>query len=52
MDPNINVETGETTNTRSPRFHQWMAFLVFSIITMGSAVQVVRVFVVVAIDLF
>ena len=42
MDPNINVETGESTNTRSVRFPQWAAFLVFSTITMGSAVQVVR----------
>jgi len=41
-DPNINAETGETLNTRSSRFTQWVAFLVFSCITMGSAVQVVR----------
>ena len=43
MDPNINVETGETTSTRSTRFPQWVAFLVFSTITMGSAIQVVSV---------
>lgn len=42
MDPNINTETGETTSTRSARFPQWAAFLVFSTITLGSAVQVVR----------
>lgn len=31
-----------TSQTRSPRFVQWLAFLVFSIITLGSVVEVVR----------
>ena len=43
MDPNINSETGETiTSGRSPRFTLWTAYLVFSIIVMTSAIQVVR----------
>ncbi len=29
------------SDTRSPRFVQWLAFLVFSIITLGSVVEVV-----------
>ena len=41
-DPQINPETGESMVERSPRFIHWIAFLVFSIITLGSAVQVVR----------
>jgi hypothetical protein len=43
-DPQINPETGESVIERSPRFIHWVAFLVFSVITLGSAVQVVRVF--------
>jgi hypothetical protein len=43
MDPHINSETGESVASgRSPRFNLWCAFLVFSVITLGSAVQVVR----------
>jgi hypothetical protein len=43
MDPNINSETGEAINTsRNPRFNLWTAFLVFSIIVLISANQVVR----------
>ena len=39
----INNETGETVaEDRSNRFIQWIAFFVFSIIVLGSAVQVVR----------
>jgi hypothetical protein len=41
-DPQINPETGEAIVERSPRFIHWVAFLVFSVITLGSAVQVVR----------
>jgi hypothetical protein len=40
-DPQINPETGEAIVERSPRFIHWVAFLVFSVITLGSAVQVV-----------
>jgi hypothetical protein len=41
---NINPETGEATNTgRSPRFTLWVAFLVFSTITMISSVEEVSV---------
>jgi hypothetical protein len=41
-DPNINPETGESTQTgRSPRFTQWVAFLVFSTVTLISSVEVV-----------
>jgi hypothetical protein len=41
---NINPDTGEAVSNggRSPRFTQWVAFLVFASITMGSAVEVVR----------
>jgi hypothetical protein len=35
----INTETGESAGGRSPRFTQWVAFLVFSTITLGSAVE-------------
>jgi hypothetical protein len=35
----INTETGESAGSRSPRFTQWVLFLVFSTITLGSAVQ-------------
>ena len=41
-DEHINPETGEANVNRSPRFVQWVAFLVFSTVTLGSAVQVVR----------
>jgi hypothetical protein len=44
MDPNISTETGESVQGRSPRFTLWVAFLVFSTITLGSSVQVVRSF--------
>jgi hypothetical protein len=40
-DPNISTETGEAMQGRSPRFTQWIAFLVFSTITLGSSVEVV-----------
>ena len=40
---NINPETGEViSGGRSPRFTTWIAFLVFSTITMGSAIELVR----------
>mmetsp|Transcript_16531 Transcript_16531/g.37947 ORF Transcript_16531/g.37947 Transcript_16531/m.37947 type:complete len:327 (-) Transcript_16531:72-1052(-) len=32
-------DTGETVSPRSPRFGQWVAFLAFSIITLGAAVE-------------
>jgi hypothetical protein len=35
----INPETGLTTSSRSPRFTMWAAFLIFSTITMGAAVE-------------
>ncbi|KAI2501741.1 hypothetical protein MHU86_12747 [Fragilaria crotonensis] len=35
----INPETGESTSGRSPRFSIWAAFLIFSTITMISAVE-------------
>jgi hypothetical protein len=35
----LNHETGEVSGSRSPRFTQWVAFLVFASITLGSAVQ-------------
>ena len=42
MDPNIDMETGESTSSgRSPRFSLWTAFLVFATIVMISAIQVV-----------
>lgn len=31
-----------TSQTRSPRFVQWLAFLVFAVITLGSVVEVVK----------
>jgi hypothetical protein len=40
-DPNVSTETGESLQGRSPRFTQWIAFLVFSTITLGSSVEVV-----------
>jgi hypothetical protein len=40
--PNTNIMANET---RSPRFVQWLAFLVFSIITLGSVVEVVSLYV-------
>ena len=44
-DLNINPETGASTNTgasgRSPRLTLWIAFLVFSTITLGASVEVV-----------
>jgi hypothetical protein len=40
----VNADTGETTQGRSPRFTQWVAFLIFSTITLGSSVEVVRFF--------
>lgn len=44
---NIDQNTGEVVNQgRSPRFTLWVSFLVFSTITMGSAVGVVRTYVV------
>jgi len=39
-DPQINPETGETMQGRSPRFTIWVALLIFSCITMGAAVEV------------
>lgn len=41
-DPNINPETGESTATRSSRFSTWGALLIFSTITLGASVEVVR----------
>lgn len=39
---NIHAETGETTNQgRSPRFSLWVAFWVFSTVTLGSSVEIV-----------
>jgi hypothetical protein len=38
----INAETGEVVGGRSPRFIQWAAFLIFSSITLGAAVEEVR----------
>lgn len=39
----IDPQTGYAeASGRSPRFNLWAAFFVFSIITLGSAVQVVR----------
>lgn len=40
----INPETGEVSSSRSPRFTQWVAFLVFSTITLGSAVEEVSMY--------
>lgn len=37
---NINQETGEALVGRSPRFTTWVAFLVFSTISLGSSVEV------------
>lgn len=43
MDPNINLETGETTSTGpSPRFSMWIALTVLSVIVLGASVEVVR----------
>lgn len=38
-----NPETGETIDGRSPRFSYWCAFLVFSTISLGAAVEEVCV---------
>jgi hypothetical protein len=41
-DLNINSATGESVSQgRSPRFSLWIAFLVFSTITLGSSVEIV-----------
>jgi hypothetical protein len=38
----INTATGESLSQgRSPRFSLWIAFLVFSTITLGSSVEIV-----------
>jgi hypothetical protein len=43
MDPHIDSETGEATSSgRSSRFSVWTAFLVFSVVVLISAFQVVR----------
>jgi len=39
MTDNIDSETGLSHNTRSPRFTQWVAFLGFSVISLGAAVE-------------
>jgi hypothetical protein len=38
-EPHRSDEDVEHSSTRSPRFTQWLAFLVFSTITMGSSVE-------------
>ncbi|CAB9519890.1 expressed unknown protein [Seminavis robusta] len=40
MSSEINPETGEVVVGRSPRFSLWVAFLVFSTVTLGSSVEV------------
>lgn len=42
-DINVDNETGGemTSNGRSPRFSLWIAFLVFSTITLGASVEIV-----------
>jgi len=40
-DPQINPDTGENMQGRSPRFTLWIAFLVFATIVLGSSVELV-----------
>mmetsp|Transcript_30542 Transcript_30542/g.34830 ORF Transcript_30542/g.34830 Transcript_30542/m.34830 type:complete len:331 (+) Transcript_30542:132-1124(+) len=35
----INLQTGEALANRSPRFIQWVAFLIFSVVTLASTVE-------------
>jgi hypothetical protein len=41
MSDTIDVDSGLSTQGRSPRFTLWVGFLVFSTITLGSSVEVV-----------
>lgn len=44
-DLNIDSETGESViQGRSPRFSLWVAFWVFSTVTLGSSVEIVSIY--------